>query len=119
MISKLLLLSLLTSAVPSLSFAAAWSTCQTITAVSDYTTHSNSVYLVLSPGIPGCSSDAAGAAILRVGQMGVTSDSIKSLMATSMIAYVAGKPVMIYYDNSSAACFASIISVGGYSAQCN
>jgi hypothetical protein len=111
-------MSLLFAAAPVTSWGGVWSSCQTVTAVTDYMAHSNSVYLILSPGIAGCNSDAPGAAVLRVGEMGVSADSIKGLTAMSMIAFLSGKRVMIYYDNSSSACFSSIISVGGFSAQC-
>lgn len=86
--------------------------------MTDYSAYSGSFYLVLSPGIQGCSSDVQGTAIFRVGQMGVTADTFKSLLASSYVAFTTGKRVMIYYDDSTPACFSSIISIGGYSAQC-
>jgi hypothetical protein len=70
------------------------------------------------PGIPGCSSDAAGAALFRIGQMNVSADTMKSLLATLMAAYLGGKQVMIYYDNSNSFCYSSLVSIGGYSGQC-
>lgn len=106
--------------VPLSSWAATWSSCQTITSVTDYTAYSSSFYLNLSPGISGCSADTNGGVIYRIGMAGVTADSYKSLVASSMIAFLTGKQVMLYYDSSQApACFASIVSLGGYANQCN
>ena len=90
-----------------------WSACQTITAVSDYLAYSNSVQLAFSPGIPGC-----GVGSFVVGQGGVTSTNVNSLLATSLAAFTAGKQVMIYYDNSTSNCYSTIVAVGGYSGQC-
>jgi hypothetical protein len=110
---------LLCTLTPALAHSApAWSSCQTITALTDYIAYSNSISLVLSPGIPNCNGDTTGTAIIRVGQFGVTADGIKSLFATANVAFVTGKRVMVYYDNSTPSCFSSIISVGGYSGQC-
>ena len=99
-------------------WATSWSSCQTITAVSNYLPHSDAVYLTLSPGISGCNSIVQGASGFRVGQAGVTADTIKSLLATSLAAYLAGKQVMIYYEEVTGSCYGMIISVGGYSGQC-
>lgn len=110
---------LLSTVLPGVGWANAWSSCQVITAITDYTAYASSVHVVLSPGVSGCSGDAPDSIIFQAGQMGVTSESLKSLMATPMAAYLSEKPVMIYYDNSSSACYASTASVGGHSAQCN
>ena len=94
-----------------------WSGCQTVTAVSNYLA-ADTIYLVFSPGIPGCSSDAPGAATWRIGQMGMTADTMKSFLATALTAFATGRQVMIYFENATPTCFASFISVGGYSGQC-
>jgi hypothetical protein len=105
---------------PVVTWGATWSSCQTITSVSDYTAYSNSFYLNLSPGIPGCSADTAGGALYRIGMANVTADSYKSLVASTMVAFITSRQVMIYYDSSQPpACFASIVSLGGYANQCN
>ena len=106
--------------IPAVSWGANWSSCQTITSVTDYTAYSSSFYLNLSPGISGCVADTTGAVLYRIGMAGVTADSYKSLVASTMLAFVTGKQVMIYFDTSQPpACFASIISLGGYANQCN
>lgn len=107
------------AAIPALCQANSWSSCQTITAVSNYTTHESAVYVILSPGISGCHADAPGATKFKVGQMGVTADALKGFLATALAAYLSGKQVMIHYDETSPSCHASIISVGGWAAQCN
>jgi hypothetical protein len=105
---------------PAASWAVTWSSCQTITSVTDYTAYSNSFYLNLSPGIAGCIADTNGGVLYRIGVAGVTADSYKSLVASTMTAFIIGKQVMIYYDASQPpACFASIISIGGYANECN
>lgn len=106
-------------ALPSLGVTAEqWSGCHTVTAITNYTAHSNTIAAVLSPGIPGCLSDAPGVAYFQVGQMGVTADSLKSLLASLMSAQMSGVRVMIYYNDATASCLSSIVSVGGYSGQC-
>jgi hypothetical protein len=93
------------------------STCTAV--ASNYTAYSNTVYLILSPGIPGCSSDAAGAAVFRVGQMNVNADSLKGCLSTALSAYLSGKRVQIFFDPSTPACFSNALSVGGTTGQCN
>ena len=105
---------------PMVSWAGTGSSCQTISSFTDYTSYSNSNYLNLSPGVSGCATDSNGGVILRVGAAGVTADQYKTLYATIMLAYSLGKQMMVYYDTSQApACFASIVSIGGYTNQCN
>jgi hypothetical protein len=103
---------------PSLSWAMGWSSCQTITAVSNYIAYSNTITVVLSPGIPGCASDAGGAVNFRVNQANVTLESLKSLLATTLTAYVSGKRVMVLYDETTPSCWGYSISVGGFAGQC-
>lgn len=105
---------------PMTSWASTWSSCQTITSLTDYTAYNSSFYLNLSPGIAGCSADTSGGALYRVGIAGVTADSYKSLVASTMAAFLTGRQVMLYYDSSQPpACFVSIVSLGGYANQCN
>lgn len=52
------------------------------------------------------------------GLEGVTSTNISALLATALAAQATGRQVMIAYDNSSSACYAQVIAVGGYSGQC-
>jgi hypothetical protein len=99
--------------------AVGWSTCQTITGVSNYLAYANSVLLSFSPGISGCSPAAIpGAVSVSVGSEGVTTDNINSFLATSLVAYSASHQVMVYYDNSTINCMTAIISVGGPGGQC-
>jgi hypothetical protein len=102
--------------------ALAWSSCQTVTAVSNYLAYSNSIYLTLSPGISGCtgnSGSSVSAVGFVVGQEGVTSTNINALLATSLAALTAGHQVMVYYDASTAPqCNSQIVAVGGFAAQC-
>jgi hypothetical protein len=114
---KLLLALVCLQLLPNLSWAD-WSDCQTVTAVSNYIAYSNTVALALYPGIPGCNSDVPGGVMFRVGQMNVSSDSLKSLLASSFAAHLAGKRVMIFFDPSTQYCFANAISLSGYGGQC-
>ncbi|MGC2031358.1 MAG: hypothetical protein WA642_15165 [Steroidobacteraceae bacterium] len=100
--------------------AVVWSTCQTITAVDNYLAQSTSqLILVLSPGVSGCSNaSATGAVSFEIGQDGITSSNVNYILATTLSAFVAGKRVMIAYDNSTAQCYSQIIAIGGYAAQC-
>lgn len=96
-----------------------WSSCQTITGVSNYLAYANSVLITLSPGIPGCSPvDVNGAVMFMVGVDGVTSDNISSFLASGFAAYASGHQVMIYYDNTTTSCPGVIVSLGGPSGQC-
>lgn len=112
------LLAMASFCISAAADANTWSTCHRITAVSNYIAYSNTVYAILTPGIPGCSSDALGAVVFRVGEMGVTADSLKTLLATATAAYLGEKSVMIYYNNATSSCFSNVISVGGYAGQC-
>jgi hypothetical protein len=96
-----------------------WSACQTVAAVADYLAYNNSVNLALSPGISGCvSNGVTGAVSFSVGQNGVSSTNVNSLLATGLAAFTAGKQVMILYDNATSNCYSAIVAVGGYSGQC-
>jgi hypothetical protein len=106
--------------IPVVSNAAlVWSGCLTITSVSNELAYDNGVFLAFSGGgISGCGAGTAGGVVFLVGQEGVTSSNINSILATALAAQVSGKGVMILYDNSSGACNSQIISIGGYSSQC-
>jgi hypothetical protein len=96
-----------------------WSSCQTITGVSNYLAFNGSVLLTLSPGISGCNPvGIAGAVLFTQGVDGVTSDNINSFLAGGYSAYLSGHQVAIYYDNSSVSCSGVIISLGGAAGQC-
>lgn len=96
-----------------------WSTCQTITSVTDYTAYNNSIYMNLYPGITGCSADTTGGAIIQMSAT-LSLDQYKNLYATTMLAYSLNKPVTLYYDNSQApACFVQVVSIGGYTNSCD
>jgi hypothetical protein len=96
-----------------------WSSCQTITGVSNYLAYANSVLLTLSPGISGCNPvGIAGAVLFTAGVDGVTSDNIGSFLASGYAAYLSGHQVAIFYDNSTVNCAGVIISLGGAAGQC-
>lgn len=103
--------------VPQFCLADDWSQCQTITGVANWTAHSSQIFVNLSPGIPGCMPNAGGPIAFKTGLMGVTDDLLKGYLATALSAYLSGKLVQIYYNNSS--CAANVIAVGGYYGQCN
>lgn len=108
----------LTLAFPCSSWAAAWSTCQTVTSVSDSIAYAGVVQVVISPGIAGCTDNGVSVVNFRVGEQGVTADSVKGYLATALAAFLAEKRVMILYDGSTSSCNSNILSVGGYAAQC-
>lgn len=93
-----------------------WSQCQTITGVTNWTAHTPQIVVNLSPGIPACTPQNGGPVVFKTGLMGVTDDSLKGYLATALAAYLSGKQVMIWYDNS---CAANVLAVGGYSGQCD
>jgi hypothetical protein len=60
-----------------------WSSCQTITGVSNYMAYNNDnlLILALSPGLPDCNYNGIpGAVGIIVGQFGVTSTNIGTLI---------------------------------------
>jgi hypothetical protein len=109
---------------PTVSQAAlVWSGCETITAVSNYLAYAayNAVYLSISPAISGCIGNTGGngsAVALAVGQEGVTSTNIDSLLAVALAAYSSAHHVKVYYDNATNQCYAQIVAVGGYYGEC-
>ena len=98
--------------------ASVWSSCQTITAVTNESVN-GTLLLTLSPGISGCSAlGVTGAVQVQVGQDSVVADNLTSLLATSLSAFSLGKNVLVAYDNGSSNCYTTAISIGGYSNQC-
>jgi|SRR5579859_2693492 len=94
--------------------AVVWSSCQSITAVTNEPV-SSTILLTLSPGIAGCSAQGVtGAVGFVVGQAGLSATNMSSLLATSLSAVSLGRKVLIGYDNSSSNCYSSSISIGGY-----
>jgi hypothetical protein len=85
-----------------------------------YNSTNPSISVALSPGIPGCVNDAVGGVSFALNQLvqGATVDTLKTLLAQLLSAQATGTRVMILYDNSTG-CPAKIVSVGGYSGQCN
>ena len=114
---------LLACSVPTVSFGAGqWSGCQTVTGVTNYLAYNTanpSISVALSPGLPGCVSDAPGGTSFALQQLpsGATVDTLKSLLGMLLAAQSSGTRVMIFYDPANS-CAASIVSVGGYSGQC-
>ena len=94
-----------------------WSSCQTVTAVANYTAYSNQVILALSPSLPCTGPNAVpGSVSFGVGNLGVTAGNLNSFLASGLAAHATGKQVAIYYD--SASCFCLIIANSGYAGQC-
>jgi hypothetical protein len=102
--------------------AITWSTCGTVTSVSNYIANDNSFYVTLSgSAIPSsCTaiSSVPGSVGFVVGSDGVTSTNQTALLASALSAMATGQQVMIAYDNSTSSCNGQVISIGGYSAQC-
>jgi hypothetical protein len=98
--------------------AVAWSSCQTITGVTVQPVGSN-ILVSLSPGIGGCSSQGvAGAITFSAGQLGLAAGELSGLLASSLSALSLGRQVLIAVDASTPNCYATSVSVGGYSGQC-
>jgi hypothetical protein len=98
--------------------AGIWSSCQTITAITDEPNLS-SVLVTLSPGITGCSPQGVtGAITFAAAQDGIVSSDLNGLLATSLSAFTLGKRVLIAYDNSTSNCYSHAVSIGGYAGQC-
>jgi hypothetical protein len=94
-----------------------WSSCQTVTGVSNYLGWSNQVIVTLSPGLPCTAGNGVvGAVVFTIGLNGVTATNINAFLASSLSAYTTGQQVQLYYDNT--ACGGLIIANGGYSGQC-
>ncbi len=102
--------------IPQICLGDTWSECQTIISVTNWTAHTSQITVNFSPGIPGCTPETSGPIVFKTGQDGVTDDSLKGYLATALSAYLSGKRVMVYYNES---CFANIIAVGGYYGQCD
>ncbi len=97
-----------------------WSSCQTVTAVTNLMANSApGILLGLSPGLSGCSPvGVIGALMFSVGVDGVVATNIDSFLATSLTAYTTGHQVMVYYDNTTSTCQGISIAISGYSGQC-
>jgi hypothetical protein len=108
--------------VPALSQALTWSSCQTVTAASNYLAQDNGIFISLSPGIAGCTGNYQApysAVSFVVGQQGVTSTNINTFLAAGLTAVVSGHQVMVLYDETTApTCYAQVIAVGGFAGQC-
>jgi hypothetical protein len=92
----------------------------TVTGVSNYIPGSQALILNVSPAASGCMSSVdgvAGTITFQATHFGVVASDLSSILASSLTAYVTGKTVQIYYDDS-AGCFGQLISSGGYSGAC-
>ena len=103
------LMALIATATPVLSQATvAWSSCQTITGVTNQPVGSN-ILVSLSPGISGCSSQGvAGAITFSAGQLGLAASDLNGLLASSLSALALGRQVLIAVDTSTPNCYASL-----------
>lgn len=111
-------LMLVWACIPMISQAAmTWSGCVTVTGVSNYIANNNMVILALSPDLPACVPNGiSGATFFVAGTYGVTSSNVSSFLASGLLAYSTGMPVMVYYDTAS--CAGALVSNGGYAGQC-
>ncbi len=119
LVTRMTMLAILS--VPAVSQASlVWSGCLTVTGVSNELAYDNGVFLAFSGGgISGCGAGTPGGVVFLVGQQGVTSSNISSILGMALTAQVSGKGVMILYDNSAGgSCNSQIISLGGYAGQC-
>jgi hypothetical protein len=96
--------------------AVAWSSCQTITGVSDYRAYDGAVYFPISPGIPGCTNGGLQRVRMTNGLLGVTGDTLKGGLAIGLIAFTTKVPVQFAYDNIT--CDVQIVAIGGYAGTC-
>jgi hypothetical protein len=94
-----------------------WSSCQTVTGVSNYIAFGNQVIVAFSPGLP-CTVPVGvpGGVSFVIGTYGITASNINTFLASALSAYATGQRVMVYYDD--AACGGLIISNGGITGQC-
>src|SRR5438270_2470849 len=107
------------SVLPLVCEAMTWTTCQTVTSVSNYIAYNNSILFTVSPGVSGCTyAGTPNGLAVAVGQLNVTSNNINSLLASLLVAASIGKGLMIYYDSSSSACYSEIVAIGGWGGQC-
>jgi hypothetical protein len=102
--------------------AIVWSTCTTITSVSNYLANDNQFIVTLS-GTNTIASTCSGfegqpAIFFNTGSDGVTSSNIGTLLAMAVAAFQGTQQVMIAYDNSTSSCYGQVIAMGGYSGQC-
>ena len=99
----------------------AWTSgCHTILSVADYRDVESSVYLGISPGLPGCTYSGVNRVRFHLGANGVTADGMKGALAIGMVAYTTQKQVKLYYDTSSAPfCNTNLIAIGGGDNTCN
>ena len=106
--------------------AIGWSLCQTVTGVTDSRSSSvNGVIISTYPGVTGPGGAPCnawmGSGTLRVGigLQGQNADTVKAALTLATTAYLTGKKVMFYYDNSGGTCDVMYMSLGGYVGQCN
>ena len=95
-----------------------WSSCQTVTGVSNYVAFGNQVIVALSPGLP-CTVPVGvpGGVAFVIGTNGITASNINTFLASALSAYATGQRIQLYYDDT--ACGGLIISNGGITGQCN
>jgi hypothetical protein len=94
-----------------------WSSCQTVTGVSNYVAFGNQVIVALSPGLP-CTVPVGvpGGVAFVIGTNGITASNISTFLASALSAYATGQRVQLYYDDT--ACGGLIVSNGGITGQC-
>lgn len=109
---------LLSMASASQAAAGGWSDCEAVTAVTSEPVAST-ILITLTPGIAGCAPQGVTGAIeFVVGQDGLVADNLDSILASSLSALATGRRVQIGYDSSSANCYSTSLSIGGYLGDC-
>ena len=74
----------------------------------------NGAYVVAIEGVTAPNCGATGTSryfYMAVGQNGVVSDGLRILAATAIAAFSMGKAISIVYDDGSASCFVSALTV--------
>jgi hypothetical protein len=95
-----------------------WSSCQTVTAVSDYRSTDDSVYFSIAPGLAGCTYGGIQRVRMTMGVLGMTADTLKGGLTMGLTALAMKVPVKFFYENSTITCNVRVIAVGGYGGEC-
>jgi hypothetical protein len=102
--------------------AIVWSSCTTISSVSNFLANSNQLVVTFATPSPlqsSCSGyEGQPAVFFLEGTDGVSSSNINTFLAMAIAAWQGGQQIMVSYDNSTSSCYGQTISLAGYAAQC-
>ncbi len=91
--------------------APVWTPPSTITSIETVGTDSGFI-VYFSTSLPGpCSAAGSNALFIYPNQNGVTTDGVKMLLSTALLAFTTGKQVTVAYDNSTANCWGAYIKI--------